>query len=362
MSFTKDDRLILGLYLEPGVWLEKDNVTHVYGTLSPDECREIVFYKSLPNAIDVCAQRQGFVILSLPEKILPTNLPETGLINVLSSDIVGAVQDYFNSLLFMLCNEMCINHKGKGDGLIALLYKIEQLYRWTVIPNANLMEIVNSPCHPFGPNLFRPSTVDGLMAMHKKTRGQLSIEDQVLRDPIPVKLLDKTLDRMFSSKYAEKDLQLIALLNKSIASTNDGEFSQSHILCWAVIENLLHDLWDKFLDSKASLTPDGLRRITSTRRNRLNNSDFTASVKIEVLELADVISHQTYTRLTPIRQARNKWMHELQPISYENSQQCYLLARDLLADKLEIDLKHPGGYYKFVENVPFNKSTRGYKQ
>lgn len=89
----------------------------------------------------------------------------------------------------------------------------------------------------------------------------------------------------------------------------DQRFSESLVLSWTICENMIDILWKRMIDDIASSGED---RMTKNRsRNLRDSSAFTASVRIEILELANQLPIEHAEDLNNVRRARNKWLHEL---------------------------------------------------
>jgi hypothetical protein len=58
----------------------------------------------------------------------------------------------------------------------------------------------------------------------------------------------------------------------------------------------------------------------------------------EILSLLDVLPDEIYRRLKPVRQARNEWMHQLEPVSANASARSLSTTFDLLRHVHRIDL------------------------
>ena len=134
-----------------------------------------------------------------------------------------------------------------------------------------------------------------------------------------------------------------------------AEFAEAHVLSWSVAEKLIGIEWINFIDSTNEPVGDkGEKTVNRKRKDQLNSPDYEASKRIEVLELAKVLSYDLYRRLHEARKTRNKWIHNLENVSQEDCRQCYFAARDMLSRKLKYNLEHPGSYYFQDEHMPTN--------
>ena len=86
----------------------------------------------------------------------------------------------------------------------------------------------------------------------------------------------------------------------------EGRFGEAVTLAWGVCEQLLSTAWETLLEELADIG-----RMPSGRKRRLNDRDYTASIKIEFLEIGTRLDHELYQHLEEARKARNRWVHDL---------------------------------------------------
>lgn len=135
-------------------------------------------------------------------------------------------------------------------------------------------------------------------------------------------------------------LPLAALALRAAAAHHDHNFDSSLIQSWALAEKLLTTIWERYLDESRDRDfgeEDG-PFISAKRRETLTGRDFTISVVCEVLSLLDRLPFGLYRRQGAVRRARNKWMHQLEPVEVAESAQSLFLALDLLRLVWGIDL------------------------
>ncbi|CAL9311985.1 hypothetical protein SUDANB135_04868 [Streptomyces sp. SudanB135_2055] len=159
-------------------------------------------------------------------------------------------------------------------------------------------------------------------------RGYL--RDRYMHGAVPadsITLACETLDAVIASEY-EKMLDLTSLLNGSITSFTNHEFSSSLITAWTVCETLLQHHWLTYLSHREG------NPIASSRKQKLTGRDFTASVVSEALELAGIISLDTLTALDKARKARNAWMHSIKSPNHQDAREAIGLASQMLSEVL----------------------------
>ena len=106
-------------------------------------------------------------------------------------------------------------------------------------------------------------------------------------------------------------LQLIDSLYGAAQSYAERRSGEAAVVAWTVCEQLLSEAWVSLLNDTKSQG-----RMTGRRRKKLEGTDYSASVKVEMLEIHGRIDYELYSRLEIARKARNGWVHELQEPSY----------------------------------------------
>ncbi|WP_438483344.1 hypothetical protein [Oleiharenicola lentus] len=104
--------------------------------------------------------------------------------------------------------------------------------------------------------------------------------------------------------------QDVSSLSKAVGEYKGGNFSTSTVLCWFILERCLNERFAAYLETKME-TLDQKPRITSERRKFLTGSAFSAAVVSNVLELADLLTHEQFLRINEIRKMRNDIAHSL---------------------------------------------------
>ena len=149
-----------------------------------------------------------------------------------------------------------------------------------------------------------------------------------------------SLDRIL----LENDVHLIHMIDslygaaRSFSGRRSGEAT---VVAWAVCEQLLSSAWNSLLSDNKD---EG--RMPGKRRKKLGGLDYTASVKIEILEMNDRVDNVLYDRLEVARKARNDWAHKMrEPESWEVYETIWA-AQDLLLKimgvRIQLSLTGPG--------------------
>jgi hypothetical protein len=108
----------------------------------------------------------------------------------------------------------------------------------------------------------------------------------------------------------EKLIQLVETTYISACRYSEHRYGEAVILAWGVCEQLISSAWDKLIrDTQGSGIDKS--RIPKARREKLTGRDYSASVMVEVLEIAGRIDTDLYRMLEIARKARNNWAHRM---------------------------------------------------
>ena len=102
-------------------------------------------------------------------------------------------------------------------------------------------------------------------------------------------------------------------------------------ISWAIVEALIHKRWTSHIAGAPGMNSD--------RRQKLTGRDYTASVKIEMLALAGRLTSEEYANAEVVRKARNKWMHELRPVTSSTANYAAGLAARLYQNDFSIPVR-----------------------
>lgn len=341
----QDKKLIVGFYIEPPVWICRDGESINPEQVTNEECRQIVFTKTLPMGIEVFAQRQGCIIAAFPEELLSIKVSEFKIANLLPMSAAQFSLNFFNAFLFLLYDQTYKYH-NQAYGSIKQAINVSHLWRWTNREDTDLISIIAED---------QPTPIlkqDGILNIIDfinivkpilKQDGISSIIDfltfsSIFRATQYNTVINKTLEGMFNGgddEINKTNWQLMTLLNKAVWSIQRAEFAEAHILSWAVAEKLIKTEWKKSPNKS---------------RHDKNISDKITRLKNDQLLLSDLCE-----RLNKARTTRNDWIHDLKPITQEDCTNCYLVARDMMSRKLNnYCLEHPGSYYFQDEDMPTN--------
>jgi hypothetical protein len=153
-------------------------------------------------------------------------------------------------------------------------------------------------------------------------------------------LLNIILDR----RNPEQLLDMIDLYLRGWRAYQDHNYGQSLVNMWTVSEQLIQELWKQYIRDNRQRESDGqaVNFITGKRKERLEDErTFTAAVVSEILSLTEILPFELYRALSTARKARNDWVHDLIPVSYEVAAEAGKAAEQLLRLVEGIDLEVP---------------------
>ena len=158
----------------------------------------------------------------------------------------------------------------------------------------------------------------------------LDIRDfKIRRKIIPLGRIETILRTLKSLVNDNNIFNSLSLLIDSYTNLMTFQQNESFILSWVLIEQYINYLWDTFLDSK---------NISNTRKNKLNQKEYTANVKINILALLGFLGEEEYRDINKIRKKRNKLMHEMEFMSRNEVQSAYKLAFNSVKKRISVYL------------------------
>jgi hypothetical protein len=165
---------------------------------------------------------------------------------------------------------------------------------------------------------------------------------------LAIEIVDKSISMAEAALREEGNdaATLAELLLHAFHLNDSGKFEASHISAWTVAERCINHIWlshlgDKDRDYSSSLGESQEKFINAERRQTLTGRDFSASVVSEVLSLEGLLPFEQYKLATRVRKTRNNWLHELQPITDQDSAAAIQLARFLLGHSNILDVDIP---------------------
>jgi hypothetical protein len=128
------------------------------------------------------------------------------------------------------------------------------------------------------------------------------------------------LDELLSSRAID-GARTGALLLRAAKAAEDEEYGLALIIAWSLSEQMINARWVKYLE---------LQGASNARIKKLQERDWTASVVTETLSIAKELSDEQYTELNAVRRVRNRWAHELRPVTEDEAHRAVKLAGSML--------------------------------
>lgn len=145
---------------------------------------------------------------------------------------------------------------------------------------------------------------------------------------ISVNDLKKILTASEKIISTDEHIDLLKLLISSYTHFINGDYSQSFITSWTIIERNIYDLWmRKLLSAKIS------KRI----RDDLDRWDLYRV--LEILHLDKIIPNDEYIELKSLQGLRNDVIHEGHEITQRTAEKCFNLALDDMKNKIGVHEK-----------------------
>lgn len=129
----------------------------------------------------------------------------------------------------------------------------------------------------------------------------------VSRPVIPLEIIQEATSIYKDIAGNDWLIALVSSLNKSISEYKIANYDTALVLSWFIIESIIADKWSQWILSKAEETSG---RINSARKERLiKGRDYPISVKLNMMEMNEVISLHIYKKLDQVRGNRNAIVH-----------------------------------------------------
>lgn len=143
---------------------------------------------------------------------------------------------------------------------------------------------------------------------------------------------------------SESLLDTVDLYMRGCRAQQDHNYSLALVMMWTICEQLLQKLWRRYLNDNRQRELDGNKVpfVTRERKKALEDSrTFSASVVSEMLSLVGRLPLHLYKELTKARKTRNRWVHDLAPVSREAAQSSVKAAEQMLRFVEGVDLEIP---------------------
>jgi hypothetical protein len=322
---------IEGYFRIPAVWIGDPPDPATVEVLNPAVHHAVVIRKSLDCGIDVRVQRDGTFLFDCSSwQLAPTveipgyrapeqahrALPEhTRMEEVASGNSIVRARMMNVHQACLTTSEIIVRGGSRPMGL-------------PITPLSTLKAITFDVAHGY------PDAVDNVYTL---ARNVLNNKDEITRKRplgrrnIDTEVVEHSLN-LLDQILIKNDAILLQMVESAFVAAcrqGEGRSGEAVILAWGVCEQLVVSAWTALLaDAKAN--GDGVGRFSRERMNKLTGRDYTASVMVEMLELAGRIDHDLYRVLEVARKARNKWVHELQSPKESEARMCIKAVERLL--------------------------------
>lgn len=155
-----------------------------------------------------------------------------------------------------------------------------------------------------------------------------------MRQVIELNVFKETIRLFNKIKDDYKTIKMVSNVAKSLSEYKVGNYDTSLILSWFVIETVLNEKWQTYLNSKNASYPSGKKRINSDRKQYFTGRDFPVSLVSNMLEISDIIDLKLFEDIDEVRGYRNKIVHNHPGFNTEPSH-CQLAINKAIALMLE---------------------------
>ena len=270
--------------------------------LEPSLLGEEVFRKKLKCGISVKVLRQGSFHFDFsdwePGKIEDDKISHGKKMEKITNRLL-----VINTYLVLL---YYLNSLDKGPYLRKLIITPKELQTTSTLDN----EKSRSFTDPFTHHLFDLKS--------RKTTFHLT-DWRLSQNKVAMRTINnsfRTLDNITINNDLSR-LAMFDLMNRSYKAYEELDFNKCLVNCWIIIEQILSNLWEIFIKNNKIKKINGKEKvvINRSRKDRLMRHDiFTASVKLEILTLTNVLPFELFDLIDTVRKARNKWMHSMEDV------------------------------------------------
>lgn len=140
-------------------------------------------------------------------------------------------------------------------------------------------------------------------------------------------------DAISKGLHVIRSLELHKVSHYRFISRN---FAECLVMSWTLCENMIDFIWKKMIEDIKFSNPD---RMEKARIDRLKAQAFTASVRIETLELSGRLDLNQAHALNFVRKARNNWLHALKEVKENEALESIRICEELITSLYGIPIK-----------------------
>lgn len=164
----------------------------------------------------------------------------------------------------------------------------------------------------------------------------LSSNHRLDRGDVPREVLEQVGRNLRKCGSDQQKLKVLAQINRSIAQYSIFNYSSALVLAWFLIERFLVARWQTYFRSKNR--KGKLPRVSRDREKILLGRDYTISVVSNILELADILDSDLFSKINLVRKMRNNIVHENQEATQSGCLTAYKILEHFICEDYDIDL------------------------
>lgn len=175
--------------------------------------------------------------------------------------------------------------------------------------------------------------------------GSCDIKPLPFFDPISITQIEKavTLLRSVNQKDEQELLESLEFYYRASYHKDNHEGSTALIIFWAIIERAQNRLWRHYVNGGYKAVAPYANVSGQRKKVLLNDRNYTASIKTQILALGNVLFDQEVEWLDRTRKRRNDFMHSLTPVDGMDVAIAQLAAARLIKKNFGIELNLFGG-------------------
>lgn len=292
-----------------------------------DQADEVTWEKELTCGLKISSHRGGMVLFNFSAIPKSTSAPS------LSSETTRP--------------ESFSLERSFAEAVDTALLRAKVINAWILCVHSSALEL-----NDFSPDVFRVGHRD-LIHTDDLARGRSgeALEAQPFisgigyankfvghRATLPAVTLDDActlLDVIIAAGV--QVLDLVDLISLAADALGDHNYAVGVTTVWSACEAMLQMMLRIHLE-KSPPRPDSPPITRKRRKNILEGRDYSASVIIEILALAGVLSSAEYDGLTEARKVRNSWIHNMSPADMESGRHALETTLGLLARNFNVKL------------------------
>lgn len=212
----------------------------------------------------------------------------------------------------------------------------QSFYRTIAVAHALLLE--NSARSVRGMSMSLPHIEDpsGLVYGYapEKVGSRVSYK---FHDPLNVEIAKYSFELLSSAisngLHVVRSLELHKVSHYRLSQKN---FAECLVMSWTLCENMIDFIWKKMISEIKLEFPE---RMAKARIERLKGNSFTASVRIETLELSGLLNSDQAEGLNFVRKSRNNWLHNLKEVAEPEALKSIDVCQNLISSLYNIPIK-----------------------